>query len=350
MEKIIFRADGNSTIGLGHVFRVLALSGLLKEDFDCFLAIKQPNDFVRTQAAAAGMEILELDGFDYKSFLEGHLNEIPFDLRSCLDTNDIVVLDGYWFGTAYQRQIKEIGATIVFIDDVYNEYPYADVIINHALCATPSMYRNTQAKIFAGPKYSLMRKEFLEAAQNKQRRIKFDTAFVCFGGADTEELAFKVSSFLTKSSTPIETIHILNSSAYKGGIEKFQQLAIDTGKSITVHQNLNGPEVIKLMRSSDVAIVSSSNIAYECACTGLPMVAGYYVDHQFHFYEALRQQANIEGIGKWQNATPASLQITAENLMQKYDPGVDGFIDGDQQKRFVELFKSISVGKLISDS
>ena len=45
-KKVVLRADGNSKIGLGHVYRLLALAEMLKEDFECVLAMNDTDDFV----------------------------------------------------------------------------------------------------------------------------------------------------------------------------------------------------------------------------------------------------------------------------------------------------------------
>lgn len=348
MQRIIFRADGNSIIGLGHLFRVLALADLVKEEFSCFFAIREPDEFVKKQIEKEGMELLALEPMDYNKLANGKESEsVPFDLKQHLKGDEIVVLDGYWFGDDYQGKIKELGCSIVYIDDVYKEYPFADVIINHALFATHLKYKNTRANILLGPDYSLMRKEFLEVTQRIQAKHKFDTVFVCFGGADAEELALKISSLLIMNPS-VKTINILNSSSYKGDREKFKHLSKKTGKNVIEHQNLSASEIIEVMGSSDFAVISASNIAYECICTGLPMVIGYYVDHQIQFYTALKEQRNVVGIEKWQNATASILLGAVDKLIKEYNPNVKSLIDGKQQNRFVDLFKSISMTKNIS--
>jgi UDP-2,4-diacetamido-2,4,6-trideoxy-beta-L-altropyranose hydrolase len=347
MGKIIFRADGNSVIGLGHFFRVLALADLVKEEFECFCAMKTPDEFVKNQIRKTGIGLIELGSLDYEKLTES-IGEVPFDLGQHLTGNEIVVLDGYWFSDSYQKKIKQFGCSLVFIDDVYKEYPYADVIVNHALDVSLSSYKNTTAKILGGPDYSLMRKEFLQQAkQGIAEKIKFDTAFVCFGGADTNELAFKMSSFLANSYTAVRTINILNSSSYRGESGKFEDLAKTSGKDVIVHKNLSAAEIINVMTSSDFAIISASNIAYECVCTGLPMVVGYYVDHQIRFYSALGEQSNVEGIGEWQSATASTLRSAVDKLIKKYDPNAGSLIDGFQQERFLQMFRSIKPNKAI---
>lgn len=341
MRKIIFRVDGNSEIGLGHFYRILALADLVREEFDCFCAILQPNEFIETQILKMGIGLIRLDQFDFEK-LSGNKDteRVPFDLAQHLKGNEIVVLDGYQFDNYYQKKIKEFGCKLVYIDDVYKECPFADVIINHALSASPSKYRNTNAKILLGPDYALLRKEFLEVAKKIIIKNKFDTVFLCFGGADVEDLAFKITSFLINDS-PFKAINILISSSYRGVVENFNRLSAMERK-IIIHKNISASEIIKVMVSSDFSVISASNIAYECACTNLPFVIGHYVDHQIQFYSSLKDQQNVVGVGKWQNVTPSTLLGGIKELIDGYSPKAKGFIDGMQQKRFIDLFKSIS--------
>jgi len=329
--KVFLRADGDSAIGLGHFFRVLALAEILEGKFDCYIAITNPNDFIKEQVLSVGAGVIEVKdkpGADY------------LDLQDHLQEGDIVVIDSYLFGNDYQKKIKERGCTVIHIDDTFEEYPYADGIINHGIAATPGRYTNTSAKIFAGPDYSVLRKNFIQEAQKKKVKNKFDTVFMCFGGADLQGLTYKYSDFITKDIKQIKNIHILLSSSYKGNVEKFSELS--GGATITISQNLDSAEIIHLMNSCDFALISSSNIAYECASTDLPMIIGYYTDHQRDFYGAIVKQSNVIGINYLQNVTAEILSAAIDELIKQYDADAPRLIDGLQEDRFVNLFKSFT--------
>ena len=330
--KVILRADGNSTIGLGHFFRVLALAEILEEKFDCYIAITEPNDFIKEQVLSVGAKIIELK--------ENHGSEYV-DFYDNLHQGDIVVIDSYILGNDYQKKIRERGCIVIHIDDTFEEYPFADGVINHGIAANPDRYKNSSAAFFTGPDYGLLRKNFLQEAQKKKIKNNFDTVFMCFGGADLHELTYKYSSFITKSITQIKNIHILLSSSYKGDIGKFSKLSGTA--TINVNQNLDSSEVIQLMNSCNFALISASNIAYECACTGLPMITGYYTDHQRDFYRALVEQSNIVGLNELQNVTAEKLDQAITELIKSYDANASSLIDGFQGDRFVQLFEFFAV-------
>ena len=87
-KKIIFRADGNSQIGLGHVMRCLALGEMLKNNFDLFFAIQEPSLPIIQLLENESFKIAELPKtLDFKVDSE--------NLMLLLDGSEIVVLDGY---------------------------------------------------------------------------------------------------------------------------------------------------------------------------------------------------------------------------------------------------------------
>src|SRR5690242_18864490 len=124
--KIVFRADGNSQIGLGHVVRSLALAEMLHEAFDCVFAIQAPSPDLQQQIMAVCAEIIMLPVCTKQE--SNFINELDNHLTG----NEIVVLDGYVFETAYQKYIKSKGCTLACIDDIYAYHFVADVIINHS--------------------------------------------------------------------------------------------------------------------------------------------------------------------------------------------------------------------------
>ena len=58
MNKLIFRADGNAQIGLGHVMRCLALADMLQGGFSMQFALVTPSIEVRALIEKAGIAII----------------------------------------------------------------------------------------------------------------------------------------------------------------------------------------------------------------------------------------------------------------------------------------------------
>jgi UDP-2,4-diacetamido-2,4,6-trideoxy-beta-L-altropyranose hydrolase len=93
-RRVIFRADGNSRIGLGHVARSLALAHMLRGEFECVFAVQSPTKELKEQIlqVCSGIISLPLCLPSEERFVH--------ELAAYISKDEIVVLDGYDFGTA----------------------------------------------------------------------------------------------------------------------------------------------------------------------------------------------------------------------------------------------------------
>ena len=126
-NKIYFRADGSSQIGLGHVIRSLALAEMLCDVFDCIFIIKNPNATLKKNILEICKEIIVLD--DSIDLIE----EANFLVKEHLDQDVIMVIDGYHFETTYQKIIKANQTKLVAIDDIHAYHFLSDIVFNLSL-------------------------------------------------------------------------------------------------------------------------------------------------------------------------------------------------------------------------
>ena len=159
---IFFRADGNSTIGLGHVIRSLALVSILKKAFNCVFVIKNPSEPL---ALLLNKECKYVYLIDAETSVE---DEKKFFLKLITMTST-VVLDGYHFHSEFQKSIKQIGCKLVCIDDIANVHFYADYIINHCGGNILKNYKTEPYTSYCfGPAYALLRSSFRTASQQSR--------------------------------------------------------------------------------------------------------------------------------------------------------------------------------------
>ena len=107
-KKIIFRADGGSTIGMGHFIRTLALAEMLREDFYCIYATQSPSVYQINEIEKVCQEWINLPSDE---------NHFPIFLN-LLKGDEIVVLDNYYYTTDYQHRIKSVIRVVVLVQDV----------------------------------------------------------------------------------------------------------------------------------------------------------------------------------------------------------------------------------------
>jgi UDP-2,4-diacetamido-2,4,6-trideoxy-beta-L-altropyranose hydrolase len=285
--RVVFRADGNSEVGLGHVVRSLALAEMLQEEFECVFAIQEPSEALGLQIEAVCSGVYRLPLYTEKS--EALIGELdPY-----LTGREIVVLDGYKFDTLYQQHIKEKGCVVVCIDDIHAYHFVANVVINHAGSVSREDYSvalGTQC--YFGPQYALLRPNFLKVGKQKQSSVSLNRVFINMGGADPNN---DLCSVLAKVSSTafFQEVHVVTGSAYR--FEKELQRFIEQDRRITHYKNLSAHQMANLMAKCGVGICPPSSVAYEYASVGgllfLKQIAENQQDVKTYF---LREQLALD--------------------------------------------------------
>ncbi len=313
-KRIVFRADANAQIGYGHFIRSLALADMLKDDFDCVFFTTEPSQY----------QIDELD--KVCRFVVLHEEGKFEDFVNCLDGTEIVVLDNYFFTTAYQQEIRAKGCKLVCIDDMHDKHYVADAIINHGP-VTPNQFDcEPYTLLYLGDKYKLLRKPFLSPAPTKARN---NVALVNLGGADPYRLTDKIISLLLQVSNRYEIVVILGDTVY---------LSEESRQRVKVRSRLSAEEMAELFESSAFGILPASTVSIEAASRGLPMMIGYQVDNQEEGYKKSAKEGKFIPLGNLH-------QLTKEKLAQAIS-SLDGFrpVVPDNthiQSNFLNVFKSL---------
>lgn len=281
-KKIIFRADGNSNTGLGHLYRLFSLVEIAKNAFDfVFLTHETSTNGVIPKAYSKVIIPEAITIADEPRWL----------VDNFLPETHIIVADGYQFTSPYQKQIKEKGYTLVYIDDLVKEHMYADVVINHSPYIKEKDYsKEPYTKLALGTQYAMLRPLFLEEAKKVKIINVLDTAFICFGGADPYNLTLKAVKGLLLIPQ-IKKINIVLGGAYNHN-EIFDLEEVHSDK-LKIYKNLSEQKLINVMQQCNLAIAPASTILYELSCVKMPVLSGYYVDNQKNIYKGLLEKETI---------------------------------------------------------
>ncbi|MBO7334738.1 MAG: hypothetical protein J6U67_07550, partial [Lachnospiraceae bacterium] len=123
--KVLFRADSNKVIAMGHVMRCLSIADALKEE---------KNEVLFLTASEDPVELITRRGFDVKVLNTDF--EHPDDeftvskpLIEAFDP-DITVVDSYYVTDAFFEQLNTLSKTC-YIDDYGKEAFPVDVLVNY---------------------------------------------------------------------------------------------------------------------------------------------------------------------------------------------------------------------------
>lgn len=324
-RKIFFRADGSAAIGLGHVIRSCALADMLKEHFECHFFIREPSDALQQEIKKSCKYIHPLP--DSVSFSEEAAN-----LMNELSGDEILVLDGYRFDTAYQAKLVTSGCKLVCIDDIHSYHFLADVVINHAGGLSRNDYSLSPfTQLFLGPSYALLRKEFLQAAKHQDEEKK-DEIFISMGGGDINNDILHVLKLLEQKQVR-STCNIVLGSAYTRQSELnafLQQSALIT----TITRNATPDQMAALMKRSKYAICAPSSVSFEYLSVGGELYLKQTADNQkdvLAFFLKQQLAFSVEEFGLVDDE-----RILESKQIQKH------YFDGQSDFRFQKIFTRLT--------
>ncbi|MEM1000994.1 MAG: UDP-2,4-diacetamido-2,4,6-trideoxy-beta-L-altropyranose hydrolase [Bacteroidota bacterium] len=333
-RRIVFRADGNSTIGLGHVVRCLALSSMLRKHFRTEFAIQAPG------AAVTDMILKDADrvlGLPENEDLHADLDHFTGQLQP----GDIVVLDGYRFDSVYQKGVRDDGHRfLAVIDDLHAHHMYADAVINHQGGISPSAYQTEPyTRLYLGPQYALLRAPFLNVDPSTRTFADPNRFFVCMGGADPHNLNRKALEALLRVPRVAHALVVIGSAnPHRADLES---LVPQLPFPVQLLVNLDAGEMAAAMQSCGSALTPASSLSMEAASVGMRLFVGHYAENQVHFYDYLTSRGLAAPLGDLQTAGIPELaaRIRAVAPARRMIQRQQTVFGGRQREKLFEVFE-----------
>lgn len=249
-RNIVVRADGSPQLGMGHIYRALALRASLA-DHDVTVMSRADGgyalgaDFI----ADAGVAARRLESESEFIAAVGEL------------APDILVLDILDTEEDEIRRVREACAFVVSIEDLGPGGLLADVVIND-LYTDPYPLENH----WYGVEYSILGKQFEELPPSAGCAEEVSTVLVTFGGTDPQNLTRKALKALKSLGFPGHVTVVLGPGYSHGAIDlSMYGLAGEVHAAVT--------NLAELMHVSDLAITSAGRTVTELMTQGVPTIA-----------------------------------------------------------------------------
>lgn len=337
MRKALFRCDGSTQIGTGHIMRCLSLAeGLKKKDWQCFFATKCYDTRLADKINEKGFELRLIPK---ESSLKEDL-KLTRKYASQLKTG-IILIDSYDIDREYLKGLKEDQFFILSIDDCAQNHFYSDILLNQNIHATAREYRGrieSYTKLFLGPKYALLREDF---ASNKKAVLVSEKAqkiLVTMGGGDPYNQSLKVLRALESMEESFSITVLLGSNfLFQEEIENFTRR---TSKKIKIVRNTN--QVAILMKESDLVISAAGCTVWELCCLGVPTILLILADNQKPVAQSLHKKGIMKNLGWFNQVYESHIQREVSKLSvdQKSRQEMAGkghlLVDGLGVKRIVK--------------
>lgn len=346
---ILFRADANSNIGLGHVMRCLSIADALSSTTTEPTIVRGKDSIKFVLADNTVAELIHSRGYepiilhtDYQSMD----SELPVweELLSSIDA-DLIIVDSYFVTSSYLSWLKDNIGRVACIDDVL-AFPYpADILINYNAYASADAYQTLYQgretpEFLLGPTYAPLRSMFQNIPAREQKKIVRDI-LLSTGGSDELHIAINFLRYLQQHDAGGKdesgerglTFHLLIG-AMNTDKDEIRSLA-NTMPNVVIHENV--VDMKSLICSMDVIISAAGSTLYEvCAC-GVPLITFISADNQIPGAEAFEQLGLAVNVGDLRES--GSIDPKAV---------ISGTLSSDAVERIMETVEDLDVDKRVS--
>jgi UDP-2,4-diacetamido-2,4,6-trideoxy-beta-L-altropyranose hydrolase len=340
MQKLFFRADGNSSIGLGHLLRLLAVADALKNNFEITFAVQNLTPYVNDLLQPYCNQVVSLQ--EETNFQK----EAQYLCSKYISKDCIVVLDGYNFTTSYQSILKKTCKKLVYIDDLNSFHQVADVVINHAPLASNLQYdAEPYTQVCLGLSYALLRHEFIQQSSNRSIQ-SISKVMLSMGGADVHNVSLKFMKVLENIDSIKEVCLLLGK--VNVHFEQIQAYVTSSkSKKFTLKSNLSAKQLCEELEANDLLICPASTTAIEACSVGIPIIGGYTADNQLEILNGLTQRECMYNLGDLTLVTEKQINSVLNEYIKhplfadKMLNAQKKLIDGKSHERLLKLFTNL---------
>lgn len=281
--KVIFITEGNTKLGLGHIFSCLSLYQAFKVE-NCQVKIVAFGD-KSVDDILSSVSYLKMNWLDKKN--ENKLHKIIKDA-------DIVVIDSILAKEYLYKKISLWVKVPVFIDyGNRGAYPRG-IIINRTIFAEKIKYiRNKNNIYLLGTKYFPLTKAFWYVG-DKIIRDDVKDILITFGGSDLREMTTKILNYFIENHPNFNKLVVIGKGFVNQTSAKFPK-----DKNTKFKYYPNGEEIKKIMLNSDVAVSAGGQTLFELARVGTATIAVKVADNQLYNINGLEKVGFIDFAGNW---------------------------------------------------
>ena len=256
--RILFRVDGSAAIGMGHVYRSLAIADALRENSRADVA------FLMTADHAEGIQTVSRYGYAVRVAASAGLETLLEHVRDY--SPEILVNDVPALEKSYLDALSHVGATTVNLVDTLDDLERTEAMAQ-VIVSVMSEDRETPENFYGGPAYAILRRHFRDSGREKELRGEPKLLLLSFGGSDPLGLTLKAARALRALPESVELVAVAGPAF--GYRREFEALAAELGRKLPLIQQAEG-HIVELMLEADLVLCSGGMSVYEIAALGTP--------------------------------------------------------------------------------
>jgi len=304
---IWIRADGGSSLGLGHIMRCLSVADELKDRGGEVCFVLADESAVPVLEARKQRYIVLHSDF---SRMEEELDRLlPLLLG---EGPGPVLVDSYYVTERYISCLRE-HVPVAYMDDMCTlRYP-VDMLINYNIFAAADLYSPAVSRegcrMLLGPLYAPLRREF--TGKNYVVRDRVKSVLLTTGGSDPYNLAGRFLEKLLRMPECAELDYYVVSGMYNDKLPGLKKLETEHGN---VHVRVNEAHMGELMQKCDVAVTAGGSTMYEMSAIGVPVICFSFVDNQERIVRGYLEKGLVCFAGNYLTQGEEMLEGGAEAL------------------------------------
>lgn len=274
-DVLILRVDASAAMGTGHVMRCLALAAAWRNAAKVYMVCSQVPAALRLRIENAGYNFVDLEA------PHPALPDLAIMRELLKQHQAYVVLDGYHFDEIYLAEIRRMAGRLMVIDD-YNHLPAydSDILLNQNIGADTLKYNcNPGCRILTGPRYSLLRPEFVDRLYDRRRQFP-DTArklLISMGGADASNMTLEILKVLEQLPlTDLEIAVVLGPA--NTHLQSITDFTASSKYGCRILQNISN--MTEVMDWADLGISAGGSTCWELCFLGLPFFVFSLAENQ----------------------------------------------------------------------
>jgi spore coat polysaccharide biosynthesis predicted glycosyltransferase SpsG/CMP-N-acetylneuraminic acid synthetase len=301
--RVLFRVDGGAKMGMGHVYRSLAIADALRASSRAEIAFLMCADHTEGLLTVSrhGYPVRVVAGRGHEAGLE-HIR----DFAPAILINDLPALDA-----AYLTALSHLGATTVNLVDTLADLEttehYAQVIVS-----VMNQDRETPEGFYGGPAYAILRDQF--RGREKEVRDEPRMVLLSFGGSDPQGLTLKAARALEGLPPAVKILAVAGPAfSYR---KEFEALEPTLRRRVPL---INEAAIADLMLEADVVVGSGGMSVYEIAALGTPGIVLSQNLREDQRMRAFARHGTVEYLGLGTEVGEDAIAAAVRSLLG--DPG-----------------------------
>lgn len=221
------------------------------------------------------------------------------------ETPPWVALDGYHFHADCQKAVTDAGYRLLVIDDYAHLPAYScHILLNQNVNARELVYSGSIGRTLLGPRYALLRQEFLDARNGPTRQERPPRALrllVTLGGGAFHEYLEAVAAQMNLPELAGCTVRVL-----QGAMDARRVRTAFAGCPAQVELVPRVGRMAQLLMDTDLSITAGGSTCWELCCLGIPFLT-------------VEVAPNQQGICEWLAKTGAAPRFSRDALRRLLD-------------------------------